>query len=198
MRPRCSLVLACAMVLSGGPAWADSETARVRGLDPAAVKLLEATRAGSPTVRRLLDRLERSDLIVYVQINPRFEKPRAATSIITAVPQARFVLISITTLSGEADRFLLLGHELQHAVELAGAPEVRDRSTMSAFYQRIGWRDRPNVYETAEALEIGHIVRREMSARNKPNAVVASARQLSAPPPAVHSLPGPAPVDWRR
>lgn len=166
MPPRRSLVLACAIVLSGGPAWAEGEgaTARVRGLDPSAVKLVGEARSGSATIRRLLDRIERSDLIVYVQVVPRFEKPRAVTSILSAVPQARFVLISITTLSGRVDRFLLLGHELQHAVELAEAPHVRDRVAMSAHYERIGWRDRPNVYETAAALETGHAVRREMVA----------------------------------
>ncbi len=176
MRPRCSLVLVCAIVLSGGPAWADDETARVRGLDPAALRLLEATRSGSPTVRRLLDRIERSDLIVYVQLVPRVDDPRAATSMFAAVPEARFVLISITSLSGEADRFLLLGHELQHAVELAEAPHVRDRAAMSALYARIGWCARPNLYETEQALETGHAVRKEMFARTRPSEVVASAR----------------------
>jgi len=200
MRPRCSLVLVCAIVLSGGPAWAegDGETARVRGLDPAAVKLIEATRAGSPTVRRLLDRLERSDLIVYVQLVPRFDKPRAVTSILSAVPQARFVIISITTLSGDPDRFLLLGHELQHAVELADAPEVRDLAAMRALYERIGWRDRPNVYETAEALDTGHAVRQEMFARARPDAVIASSRPAPASAGAPQGLPVPAPVEWRR
>ncbi len=179
MRPRCSLVLVCAILSSGGPAWAgdDVSSVRVRGLDPLAVTLIEEARAGSATVRALFDRLDRSDLIVYVQLVPRFEKPRAATSIISAVPEARFVLISITTLSGQADRYLLLGHELQHAVELADAPHVRDRQAMSAHYERIGWRDRPNVYETAAALDAGHAVRREMvtAARGvRPEGVVAS------------------------
>ncbi|MBP7570693.1 MAG: hypothetical protein KBA95_11590 [Acidobacteria bacterium] len=196
MAPRCFLVFACALVLAGGRAWADDETVRVRTLDAAAAKVLQAARDGSPTVRRLLDRLERSDLIVYVQVVPRFEKPRASTSIVSAVPRARFVLISITTLSSPWDRFLLLGHELQHAVELADAPAVRDRHAMEAHYQRIGWRDRANVYETAVALDTGHLVRREMldsSKRVRPDSVVAEVRpsgsQPSGSPPAVPALP---------
>jgi hypothetical protein len=174
------------MMVSGGPAWADDDglAPRVRGLDPASVKLIDEVRTGSATVRRLIDRLERSDLIVYVQLAPRFEKPRAVTWILNAVPQARFVMISITSLSGEDDRFLLLGHELRHAVELADAPHVRDRASMSAHYERIGWHDRPNVYETAAALEAGHAVRREMLlvARGvRPEGVVATRVATGAP-----------------
>lgn len=201
MRPRCSLVLVCAIVLSGGPAWAGEEfsSGRVRGLDPAAVKLIEEARAGSATVRTLLDRLDRSDLIVYVQLVPRFEKPRAATAIISAVPEARFVMISITTLSGRADRYLLLGHELRHAVELADAPHVRDRLAMSAHYERIGWRDRPNVYETAAALETGHAVRQEMvtAARGVRSEAVVASRSRAGAAPGAPPVPAPRePSPW--
>jgi len=31
-----------------------------------------------------------------------------------------------------------LAHELWHAVEIAGAPEVRDRASLLRLYQRIG------------------------------------------------------------
>jgi hypothetical protein len=162
MRPHCSLVLACAIVLAGGDATADGEPARVRGLEPIAVRLLQAARAGSPTFRCLLDRLEQSDLIVYVQFTPRDQGPRALTTIAGAIAGSRVVLSSITSRAGDADRLLLLGHELQHAVELADAPEARDRAGIAALYARIGWSDRPDSYETAAAVDAGNAVRREM------------------------------------
>ncbi|HSK10270.1 MAG TPA: hypothetical protein VK911_11900 [Vicinamibacterales bacterium] len=149
----------------------------MRGLDPTAVRILAAAAEGSPTVRAMLDRLEASDLIVYVKFVPRVDRPRAVTGILAAVPEARYVLISITTFAGEADHFLLLGHELQHAVELADAPDVRDNPSMSRLYERIGWRESPLVYETPEAQEAGRVVQREMWARrSRPDELVASSR----------------------
>jgi len=32
-----------------------------------------------------------------------------------------------------------LAHELQHVVEIADAPEVRDTRSLLRFYDRIGW-----------------------------------------------------------
>ncbi len=192
MRSRCSLVLASVMVLAGGAKSAGGEPPRVRGLDPrvrgldpTAVRLLEAARAGSQTFRSLLDRLERSDLTVYVEFKPRDGRPRALTSIVGAIDGTRFVLASITTRADEADRFQLLGHELQHAVELADAPGVRDRAGVAALYARIGWSDRPGSFETAGAVDAGNAVRREMFSaprKARPDIAIAAARTPQAPP----------------
>ena len=168
MRPRGSLVLA--MVFCAAPLWADGQQPRVRGLDPVAVSALQAARAGSGTVRRMIERLERSDLVVYVRFAPRLEQPRAATAILSVLPHTRYVLISVTTLAGETDRLVLLGHELQHAVELAEAPRVRDRAGMVELYERIGWRDGPSRYETPEAQATGRAVRQELGVRERAQA----------------------------
>lgn len=173
MSPRSSL--ACAVLLLAAPAWAGNENARVRGLDPDAVRILETARAGSPAVRQMLDRLERSDMITYVQFARRLERPRAVTAIISSVPEVRYVLIVISTFTSEADRFLLLGHELQHAVELADAPEVRDEEGMRRLYGRIGWRENVRTFETAAAQQMGRRVQYELQLA-RPEPVVASAR----------------------
>lgn len=190
MRPHCSLVLACAIVLAGGRAAAGDGPPSVRGLDATAIRLLDAARAGSTTFRCLLDRLDHSDLTVYVRFEPRTARPPALTSIVGAAGDRRVVLVTITTMAVEADRFMLLGHELRHAAELADAPEVRDRAGMQALYERIGWHDRPSAYETAAALASGDAVRREMfgAGRSRPVMTVATARAsnvvpVTLPPP---------------
>ena len=58
----------------------------------------------------------------------------------------------------------IAGHELQHALEVAAHPKVRDGKGMRALYERIGIRtgsfDR---YDTAEAQSMGRRVRAELS-----------------------------------
>jgi len=159
MRPPSACLL---VLLIAAPAFADAEHSRVRCLDPQSVQLLDAVREQSSTVRRMLERLEASDMITYIRIAPSFGRVRATTRIIGHVREARFVLISITTFAAEGDRVLLLGHELQHAVELADAPWVRDDSGMVEMYERIGWRESTLTFETPAAVEAGRRVREEV------------------------------------
>jgi len=160
MRPpsACLLVLLIAAPAFAGP----EETTRVRCLDRESRQLLDTVRAHSPTVRRMLERLESSDMITYLRIGPSFGRARATTRILGHVREARFVLISITSLVSEVDRVLLLGHELQHAVELADAPWVRDDGGMVEMYERIGWRESSFTFETPAAVDAGRQVRVEV------------------------------------
>ena len=60
----------------------------------------------------------------------------------------------------------LLGHELQHAVEIADAPEAIDEQTLIGLYQRIGIggaiRNGIRSFDTAAALVAGQRVSREI------------------------------------
>jgi hypothetical protein len=64
----------------------------------------------------------------------------------------------------------MVGHELQHAVEVLDATEIVDASTMAAAYQRWGYRqrdtgDRRVGFDTAAAVLAGRQVWREMADR---------------------------------
>ena len=59
-------------------------------------------------------------------------------------------------------RIGLLAHELQHAVELADAPEVRDDEGVRQLYRRIGSASDPDHFETAAARRIERAVRMEV------------------------------------
>jgi hypothetical protein len=68
-------------------------------------------------------------------------------------------------LRGSPDESIaLLGHELQHAIEIAEAPEVYDEPGLVKLYQRIGVRGGLHVYDTLAAQEMGRAVRKELVA----------------------------------
>ena len=59
---------------------------------------------------------------------------------------------------------VLLGHELQHAIEVAQEAWVHDQATLTALYQRIGMHGGHHVYDTIAAQQVGRMVRRELLA----------------------------------
>ena len=64
----------------------------------------------------------------------------------------------------------LLGHELQHAVELAEAPAVEDAADYEQLYERIGYESCSSAarrcFETDAAVQAGRDVLRELRAQN--------------------------------
>jgi len=60
-----------------------------------------------------------------------------------------------------------LGHELRHAVEIAGMPEVRSDAQLASAYARIGWASSGDgFFETDAAVETGQQVARELVRRH--------------------------------
>jgi hypothetical protein len=57
-----------------------------------------------------------------------------------------------------------LAHELQHAVEVARATDVRSAERFEAMYAALGTSANPRRYETAAAQDVGVRVRRELDA----------------------------------
>ena len=127
-------------------------------------RLIEKAASRSPTVVQLIDRLAMTDVIVYVQltIGPHLDTGR--TSLATTTRHARFVRILINARTSPWEQVQMLGHELQHALEIASAPEVVDEHGMRALFGRIGVPGlRPNQFETLEAQRVQALVRRDYS-----------------------------------
>lgn len=144
---------------NGGP--------RVRPHDArSAALLLEGLRL-SATLRGLVDRLEQRDVIVYVQMEYALKGRLAGSlSFITATETFRYVRVSISpNLRGTA-AIATLGHELQHAVEVANEPSIVDEASLNAFYKHngIGIRAQPNGWDTEAARVTGDEVRRDVTA----------------------------------
>lgn len=135
---------------------------RLRCLDKRAGNVLREALRYSPTVRGLAARIEDSDLIVLLQIVMLPGNMVGATKLMTSVPGARYVSVTLDPRGLPQDMLGRLGHELRHVVEIADAPDVADEAGMQALFKRIGWKaGRANTYETEAAIETGRRVASE-------------------------------------
>jgi hypothetical protein len=143
----------------------EAPTRHIRTLDASMTHLLKRGFRKSAAFASLVYRLQNSDVIVYVEEVPRL--PTGLEGRLVMMPGAhgqRYVRIQIARRGSPEDCVAVLGHELQHAVEVADATDVRDQAGMIELYERIGTRAGPHVYDTAAAQEMGRTVRREISA----------------------------------
>jgi hypothetical protein len=143
----------------------ESPRRHVRTQDRSMRYLLKRGFTHSATFAQLIARLEKSDVLVYIEQVPRL--PGALEGRMMILPSAhgqRYVRIQIALRGDPDDSVALLGHELQHAVEVAQAGEVNDQAELAALYQRIGTRGGEHMYDTLAAREVGRIVRRELLA----------------------------------
>jgi len=142
----------------------DAPTRHIRTTDTALRHMLRRGFRGSPTFASLVARLQRSDVIVYVESVPRL--PGALDGRLMMLPRAhdhRYVRIQIALRGSPEDGIAVLGHELRHAVEVAEAVGVSDTDGLAKLYQRIGLRGGEHVYDTVAAQETGRTIRRELS-----------------------------------
>jgi hypothetical protein len=143
----------------------ESPTRHVRTAIPSTRSLLRSGFEQSPTFAALLRRLERSDLLVYIEEVPRL--PDALEGRLVIQPAAhgfRYVRIQFTRRGTPVETIALLGHELRHAVEVADATTVIDEPGLAALYRRIGVDHGHNLFDTLEAQETGKRVWRELVA----------------------------------
>jgi hypothetical protein len=128
--------------------------------------LVEGARR-SALVRGILEDLERSDVIVHVMARASSsagsEEPKAYLCFAASAGAVRYLHVTVDTWrAGKWESIPLLGHELQHALEVARAPEVRDRRTFEAFYNRIGWQSGAQRFETDLARATGRRIQAEL------------------------------------
>ena len=101
---------------------------RVRALDPVLTSLVADGVRRSYTFARLLETIEEMDLIVYIV--PNAQMPRTLAGRLMVVPAAhdqRYVRIEVAPQGTTEETIATIAHELQHAMEVALAPEVRRR-----------------------------------------------------------------------
>ncbi len=136
------LVVALARPLDAAPtpiAWWKSGGPRVRPNDTRiATMLLDGLRR-SPHLAALVDRVEASDVIVYLEMQPTLERRLAGClTWITSVGRYRYVRASINPGLPPDALIAAIGHELQHVVEIIEHPSVINPSSLLALYHRIG------------------------------------------------------------
>jgi hypothetical protein len=142
---------------------ADTIDYHVRATDPLLRAWITNGGAQSATLKSLIDELVTSDIIVHVVMVDRISGANGHLYFVTTTPTARYLRIEVTRVGGRADMIALLAHELQHAVEVAHSPSVRDANSLATFYLRVGENLRdPRHYDSIAARVTEDIVRREV------------------------------------
>jgi hypothetical protein len=157
------------MGAAGGP------PSRVRSSDPAITALLNEGRERSASFHRLVDAIDKSSGIVYVEFGYcAFGHLNGCMLPFIAPAQGdRYLRVIVTPDKSRAthDQLLaLIGHELRHALEVIEHPEVVDLATMDAMYRKIGTpiTGSQRGYETSAARAAGAAVLNELLRKTRP------------------------------
>ncbi len=167
-----SLLMLVALVVGAQPCEAgDRRSAWLRVHDSLLVEAVERGARESATFRALLDRLEDSDLIVYMMRAPANGlRSRGRTQFVVRAGSRRFVRVTIRTDQVTRSIVALVGHELQHVAELAGEPHVVDADSYHDLYRRIGYSSCDGIcpcFDTQAAVDTGYAVLSELG-RGRP------------------------------
>jgi hypothetical protein len=152
------LIVLGTSALHGDPA---PQRSRIRALDERVGELLWIGYRQSPTFRRVVQALERSDVITYVEMGPRTGFETAGiTRFAGRSGGHRYLRIVVNEPHGtQGSVVAVLGHELYHALEVAEARWVIDQASYRSLYERIGFPTcGPRVarcYDTRQATETG-------------------------------------------
>jgi hypothetical protein len=137
------------------------------------LQLIKEGSERSATFRTLVDRIDHSDGIVYVEPGIcAFGRVNACVLLfMTTTQRNRYVRILVTpdTHRVSHDQVLaLIAHELQHAREVIEHASVIDVRTMEEMYRRIGTplTGHQRGYETSDARAAGDTVLSELSAKH--------------------------------
>ncbi len=163
----CAAATACAVLAGSGTLGARDtitvERSHVRATDPRIEAAIAYGIERSPTFRSLVDAIARSDLIVYISTPPNMVAPlEGEIHFVTSVGAYRYMRILIRGDLSPWDRTATIGHELQHAREVAGAPDVVDNRTMDALFHRIGFGVGVDRHETDAARAVTVQVTQEL------------------------------------
>jgi len=143
-----------------------SHVPHIRSAVPIIAAALEDGARRSPSFRRLIDLLNASDVIVHVVWDLRDRHDIVGRLVfVTDAGTVRYVRIFVSPALRPADLVGVLGHELEHAVEIADRRWIRSPESMRAFYGIIGIpRDaHGEVFDTDDAVDAGGRIRRELS-----------------------------------
>lgn len=137
----------------------------VRGTTARMSEMLKDAIKRSPTFAGLIAAIDATDVIVHVEeVRQLPVGIDGRLSFVHAAGNVRYLRVQVLSGRGGIDTMATVGHELQHAVEVATQPTVRDVASFAALYVRIG--DQPtrgDRFDTAAAREAGRRVRNEMS-----------------------------------
>jgi hypothetical protein len=162
------LIALAILLLSGARAWAQvNGFERLRTESPYLRAVIADATRRSPTFRSLVDRIEQSDVIVYVNCHHFATLSLEGRTYLVPNPShARYVFVEITCPAPYLSSIAIVAHELRHAVEIASAASAVDIPSLDRLFSQIGFLtcepDRTRrQYETREAIDTAARVRSE-------------------------------------
>lgn len=146
--------------IPGPPA---SSSTHVRSSSQTLLGLIQQAGQRSATFRGLVETIEASDTIVFVEEGLCGHGVRACFVSVTGTNRYRYMQVVVDT-RRKADWDLMgsIGHELRHTIEVIAEPAVRDNSSKFFLYQQIGTLGTASARETQAAVEAGNNVRAEV------------------------------------
>lgn len=143
---------------------------RLRLTDSRLLAVLEVGREESPLFRGLVDQLDATDVVVYIQCTRLRTGLDGDLTFLTKAAGVRYVMVRLAWDLPLPRKIAILGHELQHALEIARSPEVVNAATLAVAYGRIGFtrrrgHDRVD-FDSLAAIEAGMAISRELAERD--------------------------------
>lgn len=136
----------------------------VRPIDAPAANTLARALERSALVRALVSELEASNVVVHILFSRDLPLGIAGTTrFVTSKGGYRYLRITIATVLRDYDRVPILGHELQHAAEIARS-NAADPESIRKVLESDGYQTREQFFETRSALRVEKRVREELLA----------------------------------
>jgi len=136
---------------------------RVRSYDPRIVEAIARGIVASPTLRRLVETIDATDGIVYVDDGKCGHVVRACLlPLVQIAGPSRVLRIQVNLRKVQGCELIeVIGHELQHAAELLADPRVRTDIQAYNFFAITRLRPDTRKFETKAALRIAVVISRE-------------------------------------
>jgi hypothetical protein len=145
----------------------ESAGARVRTQDLDLSALIRQATDRSPTFRGLVDAIQASDGIVYVQRDRCRHYVRSCLVLWMGLAGPYRVLrVNVAGSKNDIETMASIAHELRHALEVLSEPGVRSSEGMYQLYTRNHAR-RGETFETAAAIDAENAVYKELKRRRQ-------------------------------
>lgn len=142
---------------------------RVRSSDPALYAVLRSAAERSALFRQMVEAINASDAIVYVEPGTCKRNERACLTAISVMGASRALWVRVDTRTHDSDANVMgaIGHELRHTLEVIADPGVTSNETLYYFYRNYGFHSLVGSFETLAAMDTGHAVHDEVQATSR-------------------------------
>jgi hypothetical protein len=149
----------CGAITAGA---ADAVAPHVRSSHAYIRAMIDEAVERSATFRRLVESIETTDGIVYVEQGTCGHHVRACLALhATPAGAYRILRVLVDARQPDWDVMASIGHELRHAIEVLGNVTLKSSEAIYLFYIREGSMTGDS-FETEEAIKAGHAVRNEV------------------------------------